>query len=561
MAPHSSSNILSKRLYGLVAAIREQKPDFQEDTLKDAVSWSRDRLKSRKIPIKHDEFSDPLVIAEKLVEFAGDKIDSTTILASILYPSVRPKEGHRVDESGMQDIENKFGRKVHDLVRRTLQFRALDKIDLAPESTRTQKEHTRDFQLMGLWVAEDPRAILIRATQFAISLGERAQHLVENIDKRMANDAWGNGSHIPNAAWMQKAKEVMAPLAYIAGWSKLKDSILNDALRVENPRAYANAARQIGTAERLNANSADTPIHTTLIKEDDLPHFRVQITEMMDKLGYGPSKYTLEMNSKKPHSAHSKAEKKNQDVAQLGDRQRFRIILHSTAVEGDHQMDESALSKVLGDEIHKMYAAFSKEHGRGNKRDPQFRRAYANLALIDPDPKNPGHDARYDDYITTPKKKSDGSDGYSAKQDTIFLRHKNGTLVEFEAQFVDELRHRRNSYDPEIGHFAYKAGLGEKAPLAEQFQMYARDLLQDNPSRRKSVFVYGAHNEIFHVPDGTLGGYVATTQDKNALNGHTVRAVVDNVDPFYPRERTLSSPEAPLRNGDRIVSLELTPRP
>ncbi len=206
MSQQNNSAKLSKRLSALVAKIKEYKPDFQENTLREAVKWSHDRMKARKLLMKHDEFSDPLLIADKLVDYAKDKIDGTAILAAILYPSVRSKEGAAGDTKGMEYIQNNFGSPVHDLVKRTLHFRALDNPPLEADSKQTEAEHLYNFRVMGLWVATDPRAILIRATQFAINLANATQELVQNVGKRKADDDW-NRKGPPPEAWMKESDD------------------------------------------------------------------------------------------------------------------------------------------------------------------------------------------------------------------------------------------------------------------------------------------------------------------------------------------------------------------
>ena len=563
--------------------LQQHAPDIDGRILKEAVDWSSTRMKSRKIPVHRDEFSDPLLIADKLIDYAGNKIDSTTLVAAIIYPSVRPKPGSLIDGSGMRDIESKFGHKVHELVKRTLQFRALDRLDLEPGALKNlpalsnekpasevseearilqrqkqrHEEHVRDFRLMSLWVAQDPRAILIRATQFAINLDEQGQKAIDRVGTRQVNDAFS--TRASDADYVQKAREVMAPLAYISGYSDLRNDILNGALRILSPQVYALTSRQIATAERLNGMGAKKPENgngNTCIKEDDLPHFKKHIEAALSSVGLGSDQYMLEVRRKEAFSAHSKAERKQQDVGQLGDRLGFRIVLKPTAITGHDSKDEETLHKELGDLCHRVYAHLSKELGRGHiKRDSRYDEKFKELALIDPDPNKPGHDARFDDYIRKPKES-----GYSAIQDTFYIPHKNGTLVEFEGQIVDERRHMVNSFDPKAGHTVYKSGMDGKGELLQEWKRSADEIQSGASARHKSVFVYGANNEIHLVDDATLGRYVSKLHGKDALKTHDVVAQIDNVDPFIPRERTLRSPDALLRNGDRIYALELVPR-
>ncbi len=107
----------------------------------------------------------------------------------------------------------------------------------------------------------------------------------------------------------------MAPLAYIAGWADLRDDILDDALRIEDPKAFAAAARRSGTT---------TPGEEgTLVKAADYPHFKKQIEETLDSINLHAGDYELEARRKATHSLADKAKRKGSEP--MADRRQPRF--------------------------------------------------------------------------------------------------------------------------------------------------------------------------------------------------------------------------------------------
>ncbi|MDE2030121.1 MAG: hypothetical protein KGI97_06115, partial [Alphaproteobacteria bacterium] len=150
------------RLAEVEAQIRTYNPNFDFAELRRALRWSRQRPKSSKNKTIDDHFSDPLLIVEHLVKYA--KADRKTILASILYPAVRPIAGAGPDRHSLDDIENKFPGGVRQQIENTLRFRALN----LPRDGN--EETTRLFLLMSLQAAQGPGPILIRGAQLIANL-------------------------------------------------------------------------------------------------------------------------------------------------------------------------------------------------------------------------------------------------------------------------------------------------------------------------------------------------------------------------------------------------------
>ncbi len=223
-------------------------------------------------------------------------------------------------------------------------------------------------------------------------------------------------------------------------------------------------------------------------------------------------------------------------------------------------MERDVLNLALERKVREAYDVLSAEFGRRRQNDQTYREKYKELTKLDPriqeevkegaKPKAPTDD-RFDDYYKNPKES-----GYRAVQDTFFIPHRNGALVEFEGQIVDEFQHTFNTTNPRTSHIIFKSGMAQQSANVFAWKEASKEVLQNRSSTLKTVAVRNWLNEIVIVPP-TMGGFAESLYSKEALQGKSIYAIVDSIDPFSPPERTVTSWDAPLRNNDRIKSFEL----
>lgn len=493
------------RLKDLEANIRRYDPGFDFNEVRKALDIVKPRKgKERKsLKIFRDLFSDPLLILESLVAYANP--DRETILAAILYPSIRPVDkSNGPDTRRLEYIQEEFGRPVCMVIEDTLRFRALKyaepvfgaqfllqqekatKAEREKEEEIRKKEkdeHLRLFRLMGLWLARGRRAILIYTTQLMLNL-------------QSESDKPGTFRPDKRDYMIRYAELVAAPLAYIAGYEKLREKLMDTCFKIKDPDGYAQTRRKIDDVIRRQ--------ETEEVKQ-------VVIKKIEERFGWeAQTDFDVEIRPKPAASTHDKAVRKRQNIGQLGDICGVRIILHKSIIEGAEYLDLRTLKdrdrqdlyQELGAKCLHVYGILSNTFGRhnlkasdkrpvlddhggpvlnrdGSKKTEDFsyiRERIAELAIAEPRDKDPGRydddperqeweekkysgikDARFDDYINRPK-----PSGYSAVQDTFFIPiASRDKPVEVECQIVDEMRHEHNMKGPGAGRVYFKSGLAK----------------------------------------------------------------------------------------------------
>jgi (p)ppGpp synthase/HD superfamily hydrolase len=516
-----------KRIHELATKIRMYDPAFDTKKVITALKWARSRQKHQRIATINDVFSDPLLIAEQLVDLV--RADGQTILASILYPSVRPVDGNKLDNEGLVWIKNSrdFGEPIYKLVCRTLKLRSLNHLKLRPGASQSERDQISLFNLMSLWMAEDPRAIAIRVVQRIVNMQDIVQNNIDlPLDER--------------DEIIHQARNVAAPLAYIAGYSEARRVLLNLAYRIENPVGYAHTQRTLGTVDDRK------------LSDDQLEEVkRVLSTQLYESCGLAEGTYTIEIRRKSPSSAAEKAERKKMGIENLGDKFGFRIILkaHDAA---DNPINTGSLDakekgkllKELGDKAHQVYARLSKKFGRGNRKlEGKFQELLARK--YDPERLaiNPNDDGYFDDYINHPKES-----GYSAIQDAFFIRV-GDQIIEFEGQIVDEIRHDVNTYGPRAGHVYYKSGMADHVDKVQEWRNHALQVLRGHDPEPSTIGVFDDYNQIFLFNHGhTIADFSRRIHDSVEV----VQATVENGDPFLALANPVG-PGRPLNNADRVT--------
>ncbi|MFY9287388.1 MAG: HD domain-containing protein [Alphaproteobacteria bacterium] len=500
-------------------------PPFKIEEFRKALDLALKHFKSPKSPSINDMFSnDPLRIVEHLVDLQAD---TETLLAAILYPAVRPRSTG-IDAVGMQLVEE-FGPNITNLVQRTLQLRSLQLLPLSAYAEQTHEEQLRLYRVMCLRMAVDPRAILIRGTQSLLNLKEFAktgETLVRHAKENMVTEA----------------ENIMANIASVAGYGKLRSDLLDASYRLRNPEEFASTARALDYSGTQKITQADLDTVKRIV--GDL---------VCAKLGISANQFDVEVRQKSPASARAKAMRKGQILEHLGDRYGFRVVLKAS-IEGVQSKDiglldeadrEDLLSK-MGARCHELYSEMSKKLGRGCR---DFKTQFQHLAEIDSHPEFEGKDARFDDYIKNPK-----PSGYSAIQDTFFIKV-GDKLIEFEGQVVDELRHDVNTYGPRAGHVYYKADMTEEAELfGDLWRKAAAEVMAGKNVEPGFTVIFGDDNQVIATEGAlTAEDYMRLTIKDEVSRAQIIAARIDNDDPFAKRDPNTAYglPER-LKTADRV---------
>lgn len=614
MVERAERNSRSYRLSALVASIREYDPHIKREDLELALAWSARRFKSPRVTTINDLFSDPLLIAEELVRLV--KADRTTILAAILYPAVRPHDGVGVDRDGLKEIDNMFkeeslprrGSSVRKLVERTLRLRSLDHQNLKQGASQKKEEQLHLFNLMSIWMAEDPRAIAIRVTQRLLNIRYEGSALRgQDREKERENVIW-------------QARMIGAPTVYLAQYASLRTNLLKEAYLLEDPEGYARtkkrldyagssllthrewdliqdvvesrhkepagydfAKRQLIESKKLTERQwaeiehavenrkNDTSLYQntlerftvhggTKVTDIDLENIREQIiAHISSSTRLLPDMFDVKVRRKDPASTLAKTTHKKKTIEEMGDQFGFRVVLKvaDRQKNPDFNVDklqpeerDQLMTEASGNIMH-IYAKLSKKFGRGaRRRDTVIDAAYQHLAEIDPHPLIPNMDDRRDDYIGNPK-----PSGYSALQDAFFFKV-NGRAIEFEGQIVDEIRHDNNMYGPRAGRVYYKTGLADHADVVVDFYRHAAAVMAGERPSLPHVIVFDHLNQIHVLPEKAKVSDFATHLCRLHPNAgledmRIVKADIKNQDPFLGNRYDVK-PNRCLRTGDQV---------
>ena len=200
------------RLEKLLAEIAQSNPETDQDRIREAYRFLRDRLeKERKDPTGMT-LEDPLEMAEILGQLLGD---DTTIVAALLYTLVK---ANLLDESA---LEKRFGREVSFLLKgltRTSGMKYKSRIE----------EQAENFRMMILAMAKDLRVVLL-------NLAKRLQ-VMRHIDRLDPN------RHQEIAT---ETLEIYAPLANRLGVAQVKWEMEDLCLQVLHPAVYRELEERV----------------------------------------------------------------------------------------------------------------------------------------------------------------------------------------------------------------------------------------------------------------------------------------------------------------------------
>lgn len=395
--------------------------------IKATINLAKEIQTTRRIhkePNKSDShyyfFADPLKIAGRLNDFGADE---ATIIAAILYPSLRSHNNEQAAQDFFVKIEKIYGAEVTELIKNALQIR---EINLHPPKTQedsclpadyyqptTTSDQISAFRAMLEECITDPRAFHIRATQWLIRLEEFG--LQGNQDE-------------PDGE-LQLTKKIYLPIAARLNLYRLRLGLEDWYARTVDPVGYAQAAKlieDVRTRYHLEVNGH----YIDNAKGQEAIIFRNILREIQEAT---PSErrdqITIEYRLKSPASIWKKIRDKQASgqAIDLRDIIGIRVIVKSFA-------NESELDAVIS-------------IGRAISRKFYHR-------LIDAHEKN---------YLNRPRE-----NGYRALHYTV----KSGDNLKFEVQIVGEEMHRNNQVGS-AAHTGYKGyKIVEAIPKGERVSFF-----------------------------------------------------------------------------------------
>ncbi|MDP9126974.1 MAG: HD domain-containing protein [Pseudomonadota bacterium] len=431
--------------------------------------------------------ADPLAITKVLSELsagAPKPVDETTILAAILYPVLRLKRAAAFDPADPADADlisgflrqiggsesekgvfpGKLGAEVEKLVRNTLRVSEINlgaQADLAIPGmssvpSQTDAERTQAFRHMVMEAVEDPRAMLLRGSQWSI-------HMQQLIERNEDESTEKTRQKIERCA--ELTEKVYIPLVTAYGYDHLKKRLQDQLFRMTDPIGYENISGKI-----LGRLKDSAPEGKENYVRDHKSGSRIVLQHIEERLrNIVPKQYLIQIESriKTPYSAQDKQTRKpgnDKDLIAL------RIIVDAGA------FDDSERAREERKAVAAIYRSIIIETKKKEKK------GIGGLRQI------PGE---ADDYYANPK-----PSGYLAIHDTFAIDINDGGGVrtaQFELQIVDKSAHFNNQ-EGTASHKKYKS-----LPT------------QPDETAKHTVSVFGPDNSIVTVSrPATAADFLAT---------------------------------------------------
>ena len=265
--PASSTAIKRSRLTALLERAGKYLPDFSyaqdSHSIESAIKIAEQIVAERKLDKLYVGegavyFKDPLIIPEALVTHT--KADRASIIASILFASVRPVDGDEGNYLEAFDKAVEFAKKLLPkeayvdlplILKNALEIRALDIpviarpmqsiADLLMPPEGKEAENNENF-----------RQMIVGATQYKRALNIRLHQQLTKLAARYASDL----SKKTPAQREELLKDLYAtihyyiPLAEKLGQQKLKQALEDHVLRLADPVMHAKLHDYLGEYER-----------------------------------------------------------------------------------------------------------------------------------------------------------------------------------------------------------------------------------------------------------------------------------------------------------------------
>jgi len=265
------------RQYELVERVQKYDPDANEDLLNRAYVYAMKAHGNQKRASGEAYFNHPLEVAAILTEM---KLDDATIAAALLHDTVEDTEATH------QEIEEKFGKEIGDLVDGLTK---IAKLDLVTKEA-TQAENLRKLLLA---MSKDVRVLLVKLADRLHNMRTLA-HVKPDKRVRIA----------------QETMDIYAPLAGRMGMQAVRDELEDISFRVLNPEANKIITERLA---KLHDESGD------MLREIE--------KELVLKLGENGIKAEVYGREKRPYSIWRKMEKKHLSLGQLSDIFGFRVLV------------------------------------------------------------------------------------------------------------------------------------------------------------------------------------------------------------------------------------------
>ncbi len=469
-----------------------------------AIRLAAEIQKERRVPHNYPFFANPLLIAEELLHSGAD---ADTILAAILYPSVREVKKTRsypavpFNSLYIEQIKRQFDDSVADIVRNILEIREINLLPLPPlmqiETQPDQKARLAAFRHMVREKTEDPRALLIRIAQKVID----ARRLAERLDKderRLVEE---------EIATILSLDQIYVPLAEAYNFSYLRTELETLFVRLRQPNTYDTIVDLIKSTQKDILRNAQklqwakteksmAPLSLDAIKQSILDAIPDNLKDHCK----------IEYRIKSVGSIYRKLLRPATPQDIIG----FRIIvsssnpdvydgneLHTWAVE-----EETSLVQSIADALNQRFKAIPN---------------------------------RYKDRIADPTDGGKREDnGYRAIHNTYYFG-----AAAFEVQVTGTAMHEVNTYGA-AAHRRYKGFNDAKGEVAS-----------------KSVTVFGPDNAIYILPMGaTMGDLLGMIAEQNAEFAFSVSSdFTIERSPLFGDVHIdgSNSFSTPLHTGDRVI--------
>jgi hypothetical protein len=580
----------------LLKKVHVYNKEFNAERALDAIFWAKRTTAERSRALPRDIFSNPLIIAERLAELG--QADEKTILASILYPCVRPDENNRIREGDFGAIRERFGQSVHNrvcatLALRAIEFKPLHKADPVPNDTRTpkqiqkdeedrQKEHLKDFRTMALFatskfLSEMPWAIAIRGVQYLTYVEDLRQQGEVDEEHLFAMN------------------NIYAELLGVAGFWKMKEAVQNEYQRNQDPKLFAEIQKVIG--QQTAAGHAK--------QKALLEQVRAEAVKVMDLTGIQRGFYEIEVYLKSPASVLKKMKEKGISIDQLHDHVKDFIQVGVTLdADAYHEAEKGALGHrrrhrarryeqteyELCRQTHAAWRSTFKQV-KGPYKDPEDRqtiilkngeRRKAHEVDLVRDHALINWQSRFKDYMKIPnaierQKRADKiftpvfgpkANRYSAMHDVVTMPV-GDSESEVELHITTKRRRLVNMYG--IGaHGAYKTSVYKSEAAADQalvdwYTCVRGEDSHGHPVKNPPFWVcaYAANNRIVarHGPMniGEFGYGINESIVADCVGAHTIEGggpygLEEGAFPFFPvKEKGIYPLETDIKSGMRVL--------
>lgn len=420
--------------------------DVSKQRLAKALAWAQRIREERGLgdPLPGDlNFADPLKLATSLAQYSNT--DSPSIIAALLYSSLRDVQGRRPQQRYFRKIKKEFGQEVHDIVKETLDIANVRVPDLrqvlVSDADEAAEQLIFDHILKNRTKhPPDERALLIRLTEWRFFTGTRGlnaekvdqdllkigndqqklQEYLKQFDgEKIADYYWRNQLFAPSRSDIAKTRNLYVPLAELFHLRLTRSHLGDEWLRLAHPREYVGIRAKILAARQVleNAEKEGKPIEG----------------KILDKLGpEWAGRVEVETRVKSAASIYENR-LRDQAAGRTSSEDLSDIIGYRLIINTDGLNEKAAVA-----EVHRVLTA-----------------AFPQVA------------GRYKDYVNNPKE-----NGYRAIHDGFKINGDDSKRIEI--QFVSRGMYVHNEGSPSANHVSYNAG--KNSDVSKGFRTAAKEV-------------------------------------------------------------------------------------